>query len=154
MLYEVITALLEALRSEPYFAAPPPKSTGRDLFNASWLERRIGGTGDPRIVQATLLELTARSVITSYSIHYTKLYELRHGVLGYTVPPPALREAIVARMQRLYGWHIEADWIVFLPGVVPGLHLAARKLVRADGHALVPTPIYHHFKRAVELALV
>jgi len=77
---------------------------------------------------------------------------LRHGVLGYTVPPPALREAIVARMQRLYGWHIEADWIVFLPGVVPGLHLAARKLVRADGHALVPTPIYHHFKRAVELA--
>lgn len=77
---------------------------------------------------------------------------LRHGVLGYTVPPRELREAIVARMQRLYGWRIEADWIVFLPGVVPGLHLAARKLVPSDGHVLVPTPIYHHFKRAVELA--
>lgn len=77
---------------------------------------------------------------------------LRHGVLGYTVPPPELREAIVARMARLYGWRIEPDWIVFLPGVVPGLHLAARKLVQADGHALVPTPVYHHFKRAVELA--
>jgi cysteine-S-conjugate beta-lyase len=77
---------------------------------------------------------------------------LRHGVLGYTVPPPELREAIVARMQRLYRWRIEPDWIVFLPGVVPGLHLAARHLVRPDEHALVPTPIYHHFKRAVELA--
>jgi len=77
---------------------------------------------------------------------------LRHGVLGYTVPPPELREAIVARMQRLYGWRIEADWIVFLPGVVPGLHLAARKLVPPEGHVLVPTPIYHHFKRAVEIA--
>ena len=77
---------------------------------------------------------------------------LRHGVLGYTVQPPELREAIVARMQRLYGWRIEADWIVFLPGVVPGLHLAARKLAQADGHVLVPTPVYHHFKRAVELA--
>jgi cystathionine beta-lyase len=77
---------------------------------------------------------------------------LRHGVLGYTVPPPELREAIVARMQRLYRWRIEPDWIVFLPGVVPGLHLAARKLVPPEGHVLVPTPIYHHFKRAVEIA--
>jgi putative C-S lyase len=77
---------------------------------------------------------------------------LRHGVLGYTVPPPELRAAIVERMQRLYRWRIEPDWIVFLPGVVPGLHLAARHLIAADGHALVPTPIYHHFKRAVELA--
>jgi len=77
---------------------------------------------------------------------------LRHGVLGYTAPPQELREAIAARMQRLYRWRIEPDWIVFLPGVVPGLHLAARHLVAPDGHALVPTPIYHHFKRAVELA--
>jgi putative C-S lyase len=77
---------------------------------------------------------------------------LRHGVLGYTAPPQALREAIVERMQRLYRWRIEPDWIVFLPGVVPGLHLAARHLIEPDGHALVPTPIYHHFKRAVELA--
>jgi cystathionine beta-lyase len=77
---------------------------------------------------------------------------LLHGVLGYTVPPPELRQAIVERMQRLYRWRIEPDWIVFLPGVVPGLHLAARHLLPSDGHALVPTPIYHHFKRAVELA--
>jgi putative C-S lyase len=77
---------------------------------------------------------------------------LRHGVLGYTAPPQALKDAIVARMLRLYQWRIEPDWIVFLPGVVPGLHLAARHLVRPDEHVLVPTPIYHHFKRAVELA--
>jgi cysteine-S-conjugate beta-lyase len=77
---------------------------------------------------------------------------LRHGVLGYTAPPQELREAIVARLRRLYRWRIEPDWIVFLPGVVPGLHLAARHLVRPDEHVLVPTPIYHHFKRAVELA--
>ncbi len=77
---------------------------------------------------------------------------LGHGVLGYTAPPQELREAIAARMLRLYRWRIEPDWIVILPGVVPGLHLAARHLVRPDEHVLVPTPIYHHFKRAVELA--
>ena len=77
---------------------------------------------------------------------------LEHGVFGYTNPPEELRTAIVERMRRLYGWHVEPGWIVFLPGVVPGLHLAARHLVPVDGHVLVPTPIYHHFKRAVELA--
>ena len=75
-----------------------------------------------------------------------------HGVFGYTETPGVLREAIVERMRALYGWRIEPGWIVFLPGVVPGLHLAARHLVPADGHVLVPTPIYHHFKRAVQLA--
>ncbi len=77
---------------------------------------------------------------------------IRHGVFGYTSAPDALREAIVARCAQRYAWRIDPSWIVFLPGVVPGLHLAARRLVPADGHALIPTPIYHHFKRAVEVA--
>jgi cysteine-S-conjugate beta-lyase len=77
---------------------------------------------------------------------------LEHGVFGYTVPPQALRDAIVERMARRYRWQIDPSWIVFLPGVVPGLHLAARRLLAPDGHALVPTPIYQHFKRALELA--
>jgi cysteine-S-conjugate beta-lyase len=77
---------------------------------------------------------------------------LAHGVLGYTTAPEELRLAIVERLLRLYRWPIQPDWIVFLPGVVPGLHLAARRLMAADEHALVPSPIYQHFKRAVELA--
>ena len=75
-----------------------------------------------------------------------------HGVFGYTTPPAALTEAIIERMQRRYGWRIEAPWIVYLPGVVPGLHLAARKLVTPGGHVLVPRPVYQHLKRAAELA--
>ena len=77
---------------------------------------------------------------------------VRHGVLGYTLAPEELRQAIVARCQQRYGWQVEPSWIVFLPGVVPGLHLAARRLVPPDGHALIPAPVYQHFKRAVELA--
>ena len=77
---------------------------------------------------------------------------IAHGVFGYTTPPHELRTAIAARMERRYGWRVDPGWIVFLPGVVPGLHLAARSLVPAGGHALIPRPVYHHFKRAVELA--
>ncbi len=74
------------------------------------------------------------------------------GTFGYTTPPQELRDAIVERMRRLYRWRIDPSWIVFLPGVVPGLHLAARKLVAPGGHALIPRPVYHHFRRAMELA--
>jgi putative C-S lyase len=77
---------------------------------------------------------------------------VQHGVLGYTAPPEALREAIVARLERLCRWRVDPSWIVFIPGVVPGLHLAARTLAPADGHALVPRPVYQHLKRACEVA--
>jgi len=75
-----------------------------------------------------------------------------HGVLGYTVPPEELREEIAARLWRLHRWRIDPGWIVFLPGVVPGIHLAARNLVAAGEHILVPVPIYHHFTQAVRKA--
>jgi cystathionine beta-lyase len=77
---------------------------------------------------------------------------IKHGVFGYTTAPEELRAAIVERLHRLYAWRVDPSWIVFLPGVVPGLHLAARRLVPPEGHVLVPTPVYQHFKRAVELA--
>lgn len=65
----VDAALLARLQAEPYFAAPPPKSTGRDLFNAGWLDSKLRGGEDPRSVQATLLELTARSVADAIARH-------------------------------------------------------------------------------------
>jgi putative C-S lyase len=77
---------------------------------------------------------------------------LDHGVFGYSVQPAVLRDAVIARMQRLYGWRIEPEWLVFVSGVVPGLHLVARYLMRADQHALVPMPVYHHLKKSLELA--
>ena len=77
---------------------------------------------------------------------------LAYGVFGYSTPPDELRAAIAERLERLYRWRIDPSWLVFLPGVVPGLHLAARKLVPADRHTLIPRPVYHHFKRAMTLA--
>jgi len=65
----VIPALLERMRREPYFASSPPKSTGRDLFNADWLQGLLAGGEDAQAVQATLLELTSRSVADAVSRH-------------------------------------------------------------------------------------
>ncbi len=55
--------LLQELLNEPYFTLPPPKSSGRDLFNPDWLAARLARFADVAAadVQATLAELTARS---------------------------------------------------------------------------------------------
>lgn len=56
--------LLGALLDEPYFALPAPKSTGRDLFHAQWLDARLAQCPAlaPEDVQATLARLTALTV--------------------------------------------------------------------------------------------
>lgn len=61
--------LLARLLEEPYFLAPPPKSTGRDLFNGAWLDAKLRGGEDSRAVQATLLELTALSISDAIARH-------------------------------------------------------------------------------------
>jgi anhydro-N-acetylmuramic acid kinase len=58
----VVPALLDRMLAEPYFSLPPPKSSGRDLFNMDWLHRQDLTGLAPADVQASLLELTARTV--------------------------------------------------------------------------------------------
>jgi len=61
-------------QSEPWFASPPPKSTGRDRFHAGWLDDRLAeyerrhGAVTPADVQATLLDLTALSAARAIQV--------------------------------------------------------------------------------------
>jgi len=56
--------VLEQLLEDPYFSRPPPKSTGRDVFNLDWLQERIGDLDNysRADIQATLVAFTARTV--------------------------------------------------------------------------------------------
>jgi len=62
-------ALLARMLADPYFEQPPPKSTGFEYFNGSWLQSKIAATGEPgrpaADVQATLAELSTRTIATS-----------------------------------------------------------------------------------------
>ena len=62
--------IVSELLSAPYFSAPPPKSTGPELFNTAYVETLIGrarsaGGSDEDIV-ATAVQLTAESVGDAY----------------------------------------------------------------------------------------
>lgn len=73
----VDSRLLKTLiEEELWFALPPPKSTGRDLFNRTWLEQRLTQAGIERVdsaraqdVQATLRALTAQTVVNAIQTH-------------------------------------------------------------------------------------
>ena len=55
-------------------------------------------------------------------------------------------------MQRLYQWHIEPEWIVYLPGLVCGINLAVRAVCDAEQGVACPSPIYPPFKSSAKLA--
>lgn len=55
--------LLTRLLTDPYYAAPPPKSTGKEHFDRAYLDRATDGLTLPaEDLLATLTELTARTV--------------------------------------------------------------------------------------------
>jgi anhydro-N-acetylmuramic acid kinase len=68
----VLPELLNALLADPYFAATPPKSTGRDLFNVAWLDaalQRLATPARAEDVQATLSQLTAQVIAADLLRH-------------------------------------------------------------------------------------
>jgi cystathionine beta-lyase len=71
-----------------------------------------------------------------------------HGVFGYELPSTALREAIVAWLDRHYGWRITPNDIVFLPGLVSGLNVVCRAVGHIGESAIVLTPVYPPFLTA------
>lgn len=68
-----------------------------------------------------------------------------HGIFGYSRPSPRLIELIINRLAERYGWHIEPEWLVFLPGVVPGLNLACRAWTAPGRGIITPKPVYYPF---------
>lgn len=71
-----------------------------------------------------------------------------HGVLGYGAPPDELTETICARMADLYGWAVEPEQIVYLPGLVCGLNVVCRAVGEPGDEVLVQTPVYPPFLTA------
>ncbi len=75
---QVHVPLLARLLQEDYLQQPPPKSTGRDLFNPSWLAERLDGFEAlaPADVQATLTAFTAQACARDVCIHVPGVREL------------------------------------------------------------------------------
>lgn len=147
---KVIPALLQKLLAEPFFAAAPPKSTGRDLFNLAWLGRCLNGSEDITDVQATLLALTGESIAAAVQRFCADAKEI------YLCGGGAHNEALVAYLERRLPQcdirktetlGIAADWmeaIAFAWLAQQALHLRPGNLPAVTGarHPCVLGAIY------------
>ncbi|WP_445357803.1 anhydro-N-acetylmuramic acid kinase [Microbulbifer sp. ANSA002] len=137
--------LLNRLMSAPYFSAEPPKSTGRETFNANWLEQALAGLElAPADVQATLSEVTAASIAEA-------VHSFADGGELLICGGGARNKDLLSRLQRrLPTWSItdtgtygiDADWLeavgfawlarqtlLGLPGNCPGVTGAKKEAV-------------------------
>ncbi len=71
-----------------------------------------------------------------------------HGVFGYTGVPSDLVDCVLTMLEAEYGWRVEPDWIVWLPGLVCGLNVSCRAVGRDGDEVLTTVPVYPPFLSA------
>ena len=73
---------------------------------------------------------------------------VRHGIFGYTQPPKELPGVVASMLERDFGWHIDPEWIVWMPSLVVGLNVVSRTFAEIGEEILTTTPIYPPFLSA------
>jgi len=97
----VLQSLLTSMLAESYFALPPPKSTGRDLFNDTWLKQHLQAQHlhspnlRPQDVARTLVALTAHTIVDVLMQHCNAVDEI------YLCGGGARNSLLVADLQAL-----------------------------------------------------
>lgn len=75
---------------------------------------------------------------------------LEHGILGYEIPSRGLQESVCDRMDRLYGWKIEPEMVVSVPGIVSGFNAVAKTACKSGEGILLQPPVYFPFLKVHE----
>lgn len=108
-------ALLEKMLEEPYFLQTPPKSTGRDLFNADWLKPYLLNTPIKlEDVARTLTQLTAVSIqqaIHRFCPETTEIYLCGGGAHNALLCKELSRLMTTSSLAKTDALGIDADWV-------------------------------------------
>lgn len=73
-----------------------------------------------------------------------------HGVFGYTCRDEEADQAAMEWLQNRFNWNIEAEWLMFLPGIVNALYMAVTALTEPGDGVIIMPPVYHPFYEAIE----
>ncbi|MGY3779145.1 MalY/PatB family protein [Isobaculum melis] len=75
---------------------------------------------------------------------------LDHKVLGYTMAPESLYEAIIQWEATQHQIQLKKEHILFSPGVVPSIALAIETLTQVEEAVMIHDPVYTPFREMVE----
>lgn len=71
-----------------------------------------------------------------------------HGIFGYARPVKSTVDAVLGALAERYRWQVDPSWLVWLPGLVCGLNVAARAFAEAGDEVLSLSPVYPPFTTA------
>ncbi|MEV0838287.1 anhydro-N-acetylmuramic acid kinase [Actinocatenispora sera] len=138
----VLPELLAALLAEPYYAAPAPKSTGKELFHPGYLDGFLTGDERGEDVVATLTELTARTVADQLRAHRIAEVVAAGGGLRNPVLTDRIAALAGCRLLSIDAYGIDPDakeayafallgWLTWhgLPGALPSVTGAERPAI-------------------------
>jgi len=106
--------LLDAWLRDPYFSAPPPKSTGREYFNLDWLDARLPATYAPANVQATLLAFSATTIaaaIRQYAPNARETFACGGGVHNAAFMDALSQALAPASVQSTLALGLDPDYV-------------------------------------------
>ena len=75
---------------------------------------------------------------------------LEHPVFGYTIEPKDYWPTVCKWIADHHDWHVEPQWLTYVPGVVKGIGMAINALTQPGDKILIQTPVYHPFRMTVE----
>lgn len=105
-------SLLEKFLADPFFQLKPPKSTGREYFNESWLLKHLeDGQYKPEDIQATLVELTARSILSSLPFTNGEVYICGGGVHNQFLMNRLKQLGTDFKIESTSAAGVDPDWV-------------------------------------------
>lgn len=72
----------------------------------------------------------------------------KEGVIGYWKVPDELVEVALKRLEERHNWKVPKEWLVWLPGMVPGLTLTCMCVGEDDDEVITTVPVYGPFMKA------
>jgi cysteine-S-conjugate beta-lyase len=124
----------------------------RDVFDFDTPVDRLGTSSEKwamyeqrNIVPVWLADMDFRSPPAVIEALHRRV---EHGVFGYTAVPGDLVDAVLSLLQSDYGWEVEEEWLVWLPGLVTGLNVACRAVGDRGDDVLTAVPVYPPFLSA------
>ena len=143
--------LLERLLDHVYFDMTPPKSTGVEEFNLQWLQQFRVDRHEPVDVQATLAELTARSIadhVRQHAANAAELYVCGGGAHNRDLMARLHRNLPETRVSSTADVGLDPDWVESVAfawlamrtvngqtGNLPSVTGASRKVVLGEIHS-------------------
>ncbi|MDR1985085.1 MAG: PatB family C-S lyase [Prevotellaceae bacterium] len=73
------------------------------------------------------------------------LARTEHRIFGYSFLGQSYFESIINWQKRRNDWNIKKEWIMYCPGVVPGLNFSVQSLTETSDKIVIMPPVYRPF---------